>query len=93
MMASPVVLVLVAGHAVVECDLAGETALGQQFQRTVHRGEANPRVAVLNQVVQVFGREVVVSFKEGSQDRVALLGMLQPDTLQMAIEYLLGLPN
>src|ERR1039457_7083966 len=80
-MAAPVVLVLVAGDAVVEGDLAGQAALGQQLQGAVDGGEADARIAALDHVVQLFGGKMLVGFQKAAQNGVALAGVLQADAL------------
>jgi hypothetical protein len=82
-MAAPVVLVLVAGDAVVEGDFAGQSALGQQFERAVDRGVADAGVFFLHQAVQFVGGEMVAGFQKGAQNGVALRGLLQADALEM----------
>src|SRR6266542_1522746 len=91
--AAPVVLVLVARDAVVEGHFAGQAALGQQLERAVDRGEADARVAALDELVQLFGGKVLVGLQKGAQDGVALAGMLQPHALQVGVEDLLGLAD
>src|SRR5450755_4890967 len=80
-MAAPVVLMLVTRDAVMKRDLAGQAALRQQFQRAVDRGIADAGVFFLHQSVQFVGREMIPSFKESPQNRVALRRLLQPHTL------------
>lgn len=92
-MAVPVVLALVTGHAVVELHLAGEAAVGQQFEGAVDGGEADTGVGALDEVVQFFGGEMLVGFQEGAQDGIALAGVLQPDSFEVVIEALRGLAN
>jgi hypothetical protein len=89
-MTAAVVLVLVARDAVMEGDFAGQAALRQQLQRAIDGGVADPRIFSLYQAVQFVGGEMVAGFEEGMQNGVALLGLLQPDTLQMAVKNLLG---
>jgi hypothetical protein len=50
-MTAPVVLVLVARDAIVKSDLAGQPAIGQQFERPVHSGETDMRVFLFDQLV------------------------------------------
>ena len=75
-MAAPVVLVLVAGDAVVEGDFAGQAALRQQFQRAVDGGVSDAGIIFLHQAVQFVGGEMVAGFEERAQNRVALGGLL-----------------
>ena len=90
-MAAPVVLVLIARHAIMKCDLAGQSALGQQLQCAIDRGKSNARVGALHKVVQILGGKMVVRFQEGAQNDVTLPGMLQADALQVSVEDGLGL--
>ena len=92
-MAAPVVLVFVAGNAVMEGDLAGQSALGKQLQRPVNRGVADARVFFLHQAVQFVGGKMVAGFQKRAQDRVALRGLLQADTLQVPMKDFLGLAD
>ena len=89
-MAAAVVLVLVAGDAVVKGDFAGQAALGQQLQRAVDGGVADAGVFFLHQAVKFVGGKMVAGFEEGAQDGVALRRLLQADALQMPVKDLLG---
>ena len=85
-MTAAVVLVFVAGDAVMKGDFAGQAATRQKFQRAVDGGEADARVGLPDQLVQFFGREMFASFQEGAQDGVALFGLLQADATKMLQE-------
>src|SRR5437879_12813614 len=61
MVAAPVVLVLIAGNAVVKCDLAGRATFGEQLERAVDSGVAGLGVFCLNQPVQCVGRTMIAS--------------------------------
>ena len=63
-MAAAVVLVLVAGNAVVEGDFTGQPALGQEFEGTINRGVTDASVFFLHQTVQFIGGEMVTGFQE-----------------------------
>ena len=52
MVAAPVVLVLIAGDAVVERDFAGQPAFRQQLESAIDRGEADASVFFLYQAMQ-----------------------------------------
>jgi len=93
MMAAAIVLMLISGDAVVECDLAGESALGQQFERAVHGGKSDARVTTLHQLVQFFGGEMVMRIQKGTQDSIALARMFQPHALEVAVKNLLRLSD
>jgi hypothetical protein len=86
MMAAPVVLVLVARNSVVEGNLAGESALGQQLEGAVYGGVADAGIFFLDQAVQFIDGQVVAGFKERAQDGVALRRLLQADALEMLVE-------
>ena len=75
-MAAAIVLVLVAGDAIVEGDFAGQAAFGQQFQRAVDGGVADAGIFFLDETVQFLGREVIAGFQKSAQDGVPLLGLL-----------------
>jgi hypothetical protein len=92
-MAAAVVLVLVAGDAVVEGDFAGEAALGQQFQSAIHGRVADARVFLLHQAVQFVGGEVVAGFEKGAEDSIALRGLLEADPLKMLVKNSLSFPD
>jgi hypothetical protein len=93
MMAAAIVLVLVAGDAVMEGDFAGQAALCQQFESAVDGGVADAGVFFLHQAVKFVGGEMVAGFEKGMQDYVALRGLLESDALQMAVQYFLGLAD
>ncbi len=92
-MAAPVVLMLVAGDAVVKGHFAGQPALGQQFQCSIHRRKANSSIFLLHDAVEFVGRQVVTGFEKSAQNRIALRGLLQAHALQMLVEDLLRLAN
>ena len=89
-MAAAVVLVLVAGDAVVEGDFAGEAALGEQLQGAVDGGVADLGVFLFDQAVELVGGEVLAGCKEGLQDGVALGGVLEADALEVLVQDALG---
>jgi hypothetical protein len=92
-MAAPVVLVLIAGDAVMECDFAGQSALGQQFQRSVDSGVSNAFVFFLNQPMEFIGRKMIARLQKCPQDRVALRCLLQAHALQMPMQNILSLSH
>ena len=89
-MTATVVLVLVAGDAVVEGDFTGQAALRQQFQRAVDGGVADAGIFFLHQAVEFVGGEVIAGFEEGVQNGVALGGLFQANGLLVAVKDLLG---
>lgn len=75
-MAAAVVLVFVARDAIVEGDFAGQAASGEEFEGAVDGGEADAGIFLLDEAVQLVGGKMLASFEEGTQDRVALSGLL-----------------
>src|SRR5947209_17345244 len=90
MVAAAVELVFVSRHAIMECNFAGQAALGQQFQRAVHGGEADLGVFFTGEPEKLVRRKMVTGLKKSAQYGVALLGMFQSYALEMLIENLLG---
>src|ERR1700756_260010 len=93
MMATPVVLVLITGNAVVEGNLTRQPTFGQKLQRSVNGREPHSRIFFSHQPVQLVGGKMFTSLKKRAQDRIALRGMLQAHALQVPMKNLLGLPN
>ena len=89
-MAAAIVLVLVARDAIVEGNFAGEAATGEKFKRAVDSGDSDAGISFLDEAVQFVGREMLVSFEEGSQDGAALSGLLKTDATQVPEENFLG---
>jgi hypothetical protein len=54
-MAAPVVLMFIAGDAIVESDFAGQSAFRQQLESAVYRCVADAGVFLLDQPVQFIG--------------------------------------
>ena len=93
MVAAPVVLMFVAGNAIVEGHFTGQAAIGEQLERAVDGGKANMRVLLLDEAVQFVGGEMLASFKERAQNRVALSGLLQADAAQVLEEDVFSLTH
>ena len=89
MMAAAIVLMLVTRDAVVERDLAGESAFCQQLQRAIHRSKANARIAFAHELMKLFDGEVLVRFEECEEDGVTLLGPFQADAFEMLLKSIL----
>src|SRR5208283_1360736 len=85
-MVAPLILMLVAGDAVVKGHFAGQSALGQQLQGAIDRGEADALVLLPDRAVELVGREVVASIQKGAQDGVPLVCVLKTNTLEMVVE-------
>jgi hypothetical protein len=83
-------LVLKPRDAIMEGDLARESALGEQLERAIDGGDAYLGVALLHETVELFDGEVLAGLDEGAEDGVTLLGVLQADALQMLMEALLS---
>jgi len=92
-MAAAVVLMFVTGDAVVEGDLAGQSALGQQLESAVDGGVADAGIFFLNEAVKFVGREMVARFEKRAQDGVALRRLFEADALEVLVENLLGLAH
>lgn len=92
-MTAAIVLMFVAGDAVVEGNDARKTALGKQFERAVDRGVTDAGVFLLNEAVQFVGGEVIAGLQEGAENRVALASLFQADILEMAMEDVLSFAN
>src|SRR5262245_29386069 len=90
MMAAAVELVFVAGGAVRERNSARQPALGQKFERTVYRGEADLGVALFHQAKKLVGGKMVARVEKRAQDGIALLGVLQTHTAEMPVKNILG---
>ncbi len=85
-MAAAIVLVLVTGDAIVEGDFAGQSTLGQQFQRAIDSGVADASVLLVDKAMKFVRRKVIASFEKGAQNAVALRGLLEADALEMAVQ-------
>jgi len=92
-MAAPVVLMLVAGDAIVEGHFAGQPAFGQELQGAVDRGVADAGILLLDKAVKLVGGEMVASLKECAEDGIALSSLLQAHTFEMPMENFLGLSD
>ena len=90
MMVAAIVLMLVAGDAIVEGDFAGQAAFGQKLQRAVYRRKADALILLAHQTVEIVRGEVVSGVEEGAQDGIALTGVLQADTMEMIVKHGLG---
>lgn len=89
--ASAIVLVLIASHVVMERYFRCQSAFGEKLESPIYRREPDLRVAFLHEPVQFLCGEMFARLKEGSQDRVTLFGVFQPHALQMRIKALLRL--
>ena len=91
MVAAAIVLMLVASDAIVKCNFACQSTLSQQLQGTIDCREANTRISLAYELVELLGGEMFVGLEEGEQDRVALLRPLEADALQVLMKALLRL--
>ena len=86
MVAAPVVLVLVAGDAIVKRDLARQATLGEKLEGAIDGGVADLGVFLLDQTVQFVGGEVFTGFEKRAENRVALGGLLQAHAFEVLVE-------
>jgi hypothetical protein len=93
MVTAPVVLMLVPRYAIMKCNFAGQAAFRQQLKRAIDRGEADARVFLVYEAVQVVGRKVIPGFEKGAQDGVPLRSLLEADSLEMAVQDVLRLAH
>jgi hypothetical protein len=93
MMIASVVLMFVTRYAVVKSHFAGQSTAGKKLQRPVDRGNANARIALLNQSVQFVNRKVFASLKKSSEDRIALFRLFQTHAAEMSKENSLRLAD
>src|SRR5579862_3971816 len=63
-MAAAIVLVLIAGNAVVKGNFAGQAAFGEQLKSAVNGGVSDASIFFLHQAVKFVGREMVAGFEE-----------------------------
>src|SRR5215467_8398615 len=89
-MTAAVELVLVARSAVRKWHHAGQPALGQQLQSSIHGGKPDLAVSFLDQAEEFVSGEMVARIEERAKDSVALLGMFQAYAFQVTIENILG---
>ena len=89
-MAATVVLVLVAGDAVVEGNFAGQAAFGEQLESAVDGGVADAGVFFLDKAMKLIGGKMVAGFEKRAQNGVALGGLLQANAFEMAVQDVLG---
>ena len=92
-MATPVVLMFVAGDPVVEGDFARKATFGEQLQSPVNGGVSDASVFLLHQAVQLVSGKMVASFKECAQDDVALGGLFEADALEVLVKNVLRLAH
>src|SRR5690242_5409157 len=88
-MVAAIELVLIARHAVRKRNSAGQPAFRQQLERAVNRGEADLGVFLAHQAEKLVGGKMIARLKKSAQDGVALVGMLEPDALQVLIKDVL----
>src|SRR5256714_10170932 len=83
------VVVLVARATVAETNLARESGLDQELERAVDGRVADAWVFLLDEVVEVFARQVLLRSEEHVEDTVALRRALQPGVLYVPVENFL----
>lgn len=93
MVTAAVILVFIAGDAVVKSNLTRQSTLRQQLQSAVNRGKADAAVFFLNQAMKFVKGEMLARLEKRLQDRVALGGLLQADAFQVAVQNGLRFPD
>ena len=93
MVAPAVELVLVAGHAVMEGNFAGQATLRQELQSAIYRGKSDLGIFFSRQAEQFIGREVIARLEKGAKNGIALVRVLQAYALEMLVEDLLRLAH
>ena len=68
----------VAGNAVAKVDLHGHTGIAQQFERAVHSGLADARIALDHMLIKFFKRVVAGQFKKSFGNDAPLGCGIQP---------------
>ncbi len=68
MVAAAVVLMLVAGDAIVKSDFAGQATLGQKLERPVNRRKPDALVLLLDQAVQFLYGKMLAGFEKCLQN-------------------------
>src|SRR5688500_18479381 len=82
------ILMLVAGTAIDKTDFMGEACLRHQFDGAIDGGKAYRRVPLLNQFIELLDRHMAFRIEKDIKDQVALIGSLQPRTLEMIMKDL-----
>lgn len=88
-----IVLVFVSRNTVVKSNFARKATFRQQLQCAVHGGEADLRVLLLDEPVQLICREMIAGLKERAQDRVPLLSVLESYPFEVGMENVFGLAH
>src|SRR6185437_1804408 len=88
-MAAAVVLMLVPRNAIMKGDFAGQSTFSEQLKRAINRGHADAGIALAHELVELLDRQVLVSFEEGEEDSIALLGPFQANTFEMLLKTIL----
>ena len=81
-----VVLMFVAGYAIVKGDFAGESTLGEELESALDGGKSDFGVLLSHLAIEFVGGKVVALLKEGLEDNVALAGQLEANALQMLVK-------
>ena len=85
-MTAPIVLVLKARDAIVECHFAGQPAIRQQLQRAIYGGETDALIFLLDQAMELVGGKMLACLQKCAQNGVALAGLLQSYAAEMLQE-------
>jgi hypothetical protein len=69
--------VLVTHHSILEIDIEGQPAAGEQLERSIDGGVSDGRICLLDEPMQVLGAEVIVGIKEDFEDAVSAGALLE----------------
>jgi hypothetical protein len=70
----------------VKIDFAGKPALGQQLESPVDGGVTDARIALLDDVVEVFSAEVIARLKKDFENAITLCALFEPLLAEMPRE-------
>jgi len=88
--AATVVLVLIAGNAIVKRNFTGKPTFCQQLEGAINGRKSYAWIALADELVKLLSREMLMSFEEGEQDGIALLRLLQTNPFQVLMKTVLG---
>jgi len=85
-MGAAIVLMLVSSDAIVKCKFGRKSALGEELESAIDRGESNLRVLLLHQAMEFVGREMVANFEKRPKNSVSLFRVLKTNALEVRME-------
>jgi len=91
MVATAIVLMLVTRNTVVKGNFTRKSTFSQKLKSAINRSKPNARVALAHELVKLLGREMLVGFKKGEQDGIALFCLLESDPFQVLMKAVLRL--